>query len=108
MALNDNNLVWLDLEMTGLDTQRDAILEIATIVTDPKLNILAEGPVLAIHQPDEILNAMDNWNQRQHKKTGLISRVKQSTVTAEEAEKLTLDFMKEFVSAKKCVPCNLY
>jgi oligoribonuclease len=103
---NDNNLIWLDLEMTGLDTNNDAIIEIATIITDPNLNILAEGPVLAIHQSDEKLDAMDKWNQSQHQKSGLIDRVKASTITVEEAEKITLQFIKEFVGAKKSPLCG--
>ena len=106
MAVNDNNLIWLDLEMTGLDTQNDVILEIATIMTDPQLNILAEGPVFAIHQPDATLDAMDKWNQRQHKKSGLISRVKESCVTIDQAEKATLEFIQSFVSPRKSPMCG--
>ncbi|MDX2163812.1 MAG: oligoribonuclease [Gammaproteobacteria bacterium] len=106
MTVSDNNLIWLDLEMTGLDTQNDVILEIATIITDSHLNILAEGPVLAIHQSDEKLDAMDKWNQRQHKKSGLIDRVRASRVTASEAEKMTLEFVKHFVPSKKSPICG--
>lgn len=106
MTPNDNNLIWLDLEMTGLDTQHDVILEIATIITDSELNILAEGPVFAIHQSDEKLDAMDKWNQRQHKKSGLIDRVKKSTVSTGEAEEMTLEFIKNFVPSKKSPMCG--
>lgn len=106
MAPNENNLIWLDLEMTGLDTQHDVILEIATVITDSHLNILAEGPVFAIHQSDEKLDAMDKWNQRQHKKSGLIARVKKSAVSTAEAEAMTLDFIKNFVPSKKSPMCG--
>lgn len=106
MTVSDNNLIWLDLEMTGLDTQNDVILEIATIITDSHLNILAEGPVLAIHQSDEKLDAMDKWNQRQHKKSGLVERVQQSRVTTAEAEEMTLEFVKHFVPEKKSPICG--
>ena len=85
-----DRLIWIDLEMTGLDTQRDTIIEIATVVTDKDLVVVAEGPVLAIHQPDAVLGAMDEWNTRQHGKSGLIERVRQSTVSAAEAERQTL------------------
>ena len=106
MTVSENNLIWLDLEMTGLDTQNDAILEIATVITDSHLNILAEGPVFALHQSDEKLDAMDKWNQRQHKKSGLVDRVRQSTTTLTEAEEMTLDFIKHFVPAKKSPMCG--
>jgi oligoribonuclease len=106
MTVSENNLIWLDLEMTGLDTVNDAILEIATVITDSHLNILAEGPVFAIHQPNEKLDAMDKWNQRQHKKSGLVERVQQSTVTISEAEETTLDFLKNFVPSKKSPMCG--
>jgi oligoribonuclease len=106
MSNNDTHLIWLDLEMTGLDTQNDSIIEIATVITDAQLNIIAEGPVLAIHQSDKKLDAMDKWNQRQHKKTGLVDRVKASTITETNAEKVTLNFIKEFVSAKKSPMCG--
>ena len=80
MTMKDkSNLIWIDLEMTGLDTQRDYIIEIASIVTDKNLNILAEGPNLVIHQLDEVMNNMDEWNTRQHGRSGLTERVKNST-----------------------------
>jgi len=86
-------LIWIDLEMTGLDSQADSIIEIATIVTDAGLNIIAEGPVLAIHQPDTVLEGMDQWNTRQHRRSGLVERVRMSSITAAQAEDRTLDFL---------------
>ena len=80
MAKTAPNLVWIDLEMSGLEPDRDVILEIATIVTDPHLKILAEGPVLAIHQPDNILNGMDDWNKRHHNQSGLVERSKKISI----------------------------
>lgn len=106
MSQSDNNLIWIDLEMTGLDTDNDLIIEIATIVTDPQLNILDEGPVLAIHQADEILNQMDEWNTRQHNQSGLVERVKNSPYDIAEAESLTLAFLEKFVSAGKSPMCG--
>ena len=91
------NLIWIDLEMTGLDTASDAIIEIATVVTDKHLNELAEGPVFAIHQPESVLNAMDDWNTRQHRESGLTDRVLQSQVTTRQAELATLDFLAMWV-----------
>ena len=91
------NLIWIDLEMTGLCTQSDAIIEIATVVTDKYLNELAEGPVLAIHQPQEIMDGMDDWNTRQHGESGLTARVLESEIDAREAELATLAFLREWV-----------
>ena len=93
MQSKADNLVWIDLEMTGLDPDSDRIIEIATIVTDAQLNVLAEGPVLAIHQPDPVLAGMDDWNRTTHGESGLLERVRRSTVTAGEAEGLTLAFL---------------
>jgi oligoribonuclease len=90
-------LIWIDLEMTGLLTDTDHIIEIATAVTDKNLNILAEGPVLAIHQPDHVLNAMDEWNRRQHGASGLADRVRASTTTLAEAERATIEFLSQWV-----------
>jgi oligoribonuclease len=90
-------LIWIDLEMTGLKTDTDHIIEIATVVTDKDLNILAEGPVLAIHQPDSVLEAMDDWNRKQHASSGLAERVRASTTTAREAEVQTLEFLSRWV-----------
>ena len=97
MTQNANNLIWIDLEMTGLDTQNDLIIEIATIVTDSELNELAEGPMLAIHQSDEIMGGMDEWNTNQHGKSGLTERVKNSILTVQDAERETLEFLREYV-----------
>ncbi len=90
-------LIWIDLEMTGLDTVRDEIIEIATIVTDDDLNILAEGPVLAIKVADTVLNNMDDWNKNQHGQSGLIDRVRRSNVTLADAEVATLEFLAKWV-----------
>ena len=90
-------LIWIDLEMTGLKTDSDHIIEIATVVTDKHLNTLAEGPVLAIHQPDEVLDAMDDWNRRQHASSGLAARVRASTVTVSQAERETLHFLSQWI-----------
>ena len=90
-----DNLIWIDLEMSGLDTQSDYILEIATIVTDKNLNILAEGPNLVINQPDEVLNNMDSWNTNQHGRSGLTEKVKNSDINETEAERQTLKFLEQ-------------
>lgn len=103
---NESHLIWIDLEMTGLDTQRDTIIEIATIVTDKHLQILAEGPVLAIHQSEATLAAMDNWNTRQHGQSGLIERVRQSKISAKDAEQQTLDFLSQYLQAGKSPMCG--
>lgn len=92
-------LIWIDLEMTGLDTQNDEIIEIATIVTDDSLNILAEGPVLAIKVSDIVLNAMDDWNKNQHGQSGLCDRVRRSQISLEDAENQTLEFLQKWVDA---------
>ncbi|WP_462157157.1 oligoribonuclease [Pseudoalteromonas sp. GB56] len=97
MAVNETNLVWLDLEMTGLEPEHDRILEIATIVTDSELNILAQGPVIAIHQSDELLDSMDEWCTNQHGKSGLTARVKASQVSEQEAMDETIAFLQQWV-----------
>lgn len=94
---SEDNLIWVDLEMTGLDTFNDVIIEIATVVTDKNLNKLAEGPVIAIHHPDHVLNAMDEWNQQHHGASGLIDRIKQSRFTTEQAEEETIAFLQQYV-----------
>ena len=99
MAVDAENLVWIDLEMTGLDPDRDHIIEIATIVTDKHLNVLAEGPMLAIHQPDTVLDAMDEWNRTHHGDSGLTERVRTSTLDAAAAEAQTLAFLADYVPA---------
>jgi oligoribonuclease len=106
MAKSKKNLIWIDLEMTGLDTNNDAIIEIATIVTDDQLNILAEGPIIAIHQPDRALEAMDEWNTKQHGGSGLTERVKNSTTNEAEAERQTLEFLAEHVPAGVSPMCG--
>ncbi len=102
----DKNLIWIDLEMTGLDTQQDEIIEIATIVTDSELNILAEGPMLAIHQSDDIMAGMDDWNTKQHGGSGLTKRVAESTTNEAEAEKQTIAFLEQYVSKGKSPMCG--
>ena len=95
MPTKSENLVWIDLEMTGLDTGHDHIIEIATIVTDSQLEVVAEGPVIAIHQPESVLGAMDEWNRRTHGDSGLVERVRQSTASVRDAESRTLEFLGE-------------
>ena len=90
-----DNLVWIDLEMTGLDPDSDHIIEIATVVTDAELNVVAEGPVLAVHQPEPILAGMDDWNRRTHGESGLVERVRRSATTAADAEEQTLAFLRQ-------------
>ena len=93
MTDTEGRLIWIDLEMAGLDSQRDSIIEIATIVTTADLDVVEEGPVLAIHQPDHVLDGMDEWNTRQHNASGLVARVRQSRIDAAEAERVTLAFL---------------
>jgi oligoribonuclease len=106
MAVNDTNLIWLDLEMTGLEPKTDVILEMATIVTDSQLNILAEGPVFAIKTADEILDNMSAWCVEQHGKSGLTARCRASTVTLAEAEQQTIAFLSQYVSKGKSPMCG--
>ena len=106
MAQSPENLIWLDLEMTGLDTDNDYIIEIATIITDNRLNILEEGPAVAIHQDDTVLQSMDDWNTKQHAKSGLIDRVRNSRYTTADAERLTLAFVEKFVPPKISPMCG--
>jgi oligoribonuclease len=94
---NKENLIWIDLEMTGLNPDTDFIIEIATVVTDKHLTVLAEGPVFAIHHPHSILAGMDEWNTRQHAASGLAARVRQSTTTTREAEEFTLHFLRQYI-----------
>jgi Oligoribonuclease (3''->5'' exoribonuclease) len=96
MAQDSSHLIWIDLEMTGLNPDSDLIIEIATVITDQNLNILAQGPVLAVHQSDAALAAMDDWNQQHHGQSGLIERVKASTIDDAEAERQTIDFLKQW------------
>ncbi len=101
-----NNLIWVDLEMTGLDPRHDRIIEMATVVTDEQLNVVAEGPVFAIHQSDELLNGMDDWNTNQHNKSGLVQRVKESVITEAMAEARMLEFLKEHTVSGKSPMCG--
>ena len=97
MTDKELNLIWIDLEMTGLDPLQERIIEIATVVTDSELNVLAEGPSIAINQPNALIQAMDDWNTNQHGKSGLTERVIQSTVTEAQAESETIEFLKQWV-----------
>lgn len=106
MAVDKKHLIWIDLEMTGLDTLNDTIIEIATIVTDSELNILAEGPVFAIHTPDIVLNSMDDWNTRQHGQSGLIDRIRRSNVTMAQAESETIAFLNKYVESGRSPMCG--
>ncbi len=106
MSDRKTNLIWIDLEMTGLDTFNDQIIEIATIVTDSQLEIIAEGPMLAVHQPDEIMAAMDEWNTNQHGKSGLTKRVKESTLSVQDVERMTLEFLQQHVDKGASPMCG--
>ncbi len=105
-APREDLLVWIDLEMTGLDPERERIIEVATLITDNDLNLVAEGPVLAVHQPDSLLAAMDEWNQKTHGESGLVERVKQSRVDTAEAERQTLEFLKRYVVSGSSPMCG--
>ncbi|MBQ4839470.1 MULTISPECIES: oligoribonuclease [Pseudoalteromonas] len=106
MSFHESNLVWLDLEMTGLEPKTDKILEIATVITDCDLNVLAEGPVIAIHQSDELLDNMDEWCTNQHGRSGLTARCKASTLSEADAIAQTLDFLKQWVPPGKSPMCG--
>lgn len=106
MTKSKKNLIWIDLEMTGLDTNNDEIIEIATIVTDADLNILAEGPTIAIHQPADILAGMDEWNTKQHGGSGLVERIRNSTTTVAEAEQQTIEFLETYIAAGTSPMCG--
>lgn len=103
---NNHNLIWIDLEMTGLYPEKDRIIEIATVVTDPHLNILGEGPVFAVSQPKALLDGMDAWNTRQHNQSGLVKRVLESTILETQAEELTIKFLKQYVGKGKSPMCG--
>ncbi len=106
MAKDSQNLIWIDLEMTGLDPDADYIIEIATVVTDKNLNVLAEGPVLAVHQADSVMQGMDDWNQTHHGQSGLIKRVAESRINEMEAQRQTIDFLEQWVPKNKSPMCG--
>jgi oligoribonuclease len=106
MPRHPDNLAWIDLEMTGLSPEADRILEVATVVTDRDLNVLAEGPVLAIHQTDAVLAAMDDWNQRTHGASGLIARVRASRLDEDAAAAATVAFLDEWVAPRASPMCG--
>ncbi len=105
-VLNEFRLVWLDMEMTGLDPERERIIEVAVVVTEPDLTVVAEGPVLVIHQPDSLLDAMDSWNRSTHSKSGLTDKVKASTMTEEQAQDELVAFLSQYVPAGKSPLCG--
>ncbi|MBC7699748.1 oligoribonuclease [Aquabacterium sp.] len=106
LASSDQNLIWIDLEMTGLKPDTDRIIEIAVVVTDPNLTVRIEGPVFALHQSDAMLNGMDAWNKGTHGRSGLIERVKASTVDEEQAVQAVIAFLKQYVPANKSPMCG--
>jgi oligoribonuclease len=106
MPADQNNLIWIDMEMTGLSPDSDRIIELALVVTDAQLTVLAESPEWVIHQPDEVLDAMDSWNKGTHGKSGLIERVRASTLTEAQAEALALEFLKPHVPAGVSPMCG--
>ena len=101
-----NNLIWIDMEMTGLLPDSDRIIEVAMVITDPQLEVLAESPVWAVHQPDEVLDAMDAWNKSTHGKSGLIERVRASRLAEAEVEKMALEFLMQHVPASVSPMCG--
>ncbi len=106
MPAKTDRLVWMDLEMTGLDPDADRIIEIATVVTDIRLEVVEQGPVIAVHQPDDVLSAMDEWNTRTHGESGLVDRVRASSIDEEEAERQTLAFVRRLVRKSSSPLCG--
>ena len=106
MAQNDTHLVWVDMEMSGLDPDKDVVLEVALVVTDKDLNLVEEGPVLVVRQSDAVLDGMDNWNRSTHGKSGLIDKVKASTLSEADVEQRMLAFMKQHVGERKSPMCG--
>lgn len=106
MPQDPNALIWIDMEMSGLNTDTDKIIEIATIITDSQLELIAQGPVLAVHQSDTVLNTMDEWNTRTHGGSGLTQRVRESTLSEADAERQTLDFIQQHVAKNKSPLCG--
>ncbi len=106
MSVDAENLIWIDLEMTGLDTMSDQIIEVATIITNKDLEEIAVGPVIAIRQPSTLLEAMDEWNTTQHTKSGLIERVKNSSASEQDAETATIDFLQQYVPENSSPMCG--
>lgn len=105
-AADSQALIWIDLEMTGLNPETDRIIEMACVVTDSGLNIVAEGPVIVVNQPEELLDGMDEWNRRTHGGSGLTERVKDSAITEPEAERLMLEFVSRYVPQKRSPMCG--
>ncbi len=106
MAQNDTHLVWVDMEMSGLDPDKDVVLEVALVVTDKDLNLVEEGPVLVVHQSDAVLDGMDNWNKGTHGKSGLIDKVKSSPLSEADVEMQMIEFMKQHVGERKSPMCG--
>ncbi len=106
MAANEHRLVWLDMEMTGLDPEKERIIEVAVVVTEPDLTVVAEGPVLVVHQSDALLDAMDNWNKGTHGRSGLIDKVRASTLSEQEAENQLIAFLSQHVAPGKSPLCG--
>ena len=105
-TVDENNLVWVDLEMTGLDPEEDTIIEIAMVVTNANLEILAEGPVFAIHHPEAVIEAMDEWNTKAHGESGLVQRIREEGVSMQEAEQKSLEFMRQYVPERVSPMCG--
>ena len=106
MKKHSQNLIWIDLEMTGLDTIEDRIIEIATIVTDKDLNVIEEGPVIAIKTPEKAIDEMDDWNTNQHNKSGLVDRIKKSSYTYFDAQEMTIEFLEKYIEGNKSPMCG--